>query len=227
MILWFSAAGLCALAIGFIAWPLLSRRPKTPHPKSNILLLVTFSLLLPTLTFLLYGHWGAYQRLDQAGLVQERMAEVKREISQSGSRQSLIAEFEAHLKLKPLNAKGWYLLGKLYLHDGRHKEAVQALQTAKKLNPDDPETLLALAQALFLAHNNALNAESKKILLQVIKKVPESTLALTLLATDEYNKGHFDQALTYFEQLLPYYSPDSEEGKRLLEIIARAQQHIE
>ena len=219
MIFWFSALGLCLLAIALIAWPLLGR--------SNVLLLSTISVLVPASALILYWHWGAYERLDQAGLVRERMAEVKKEINQSGSRQSLISEFEAHLQQKPENAKGWYLLGKLYLHDGRNKEAVKALQTSNKLNSDDTETLLALAQALFLIHDNALNAESRTLLLQVIKKVPDSTVALTLLGTDEYNKGHYNQALTYFEQLLPYYPPESDDGKRLLEIIARAQQHIE
>jgi cytochrome c-type biogenesis protein CcmH/NrfG len=240
MILWFYAIGLSVLALGLVAWPLLTKSSDSGQSKiqeqpqkcgrlckANFILLGCLSLFVFASTFLLYWHWGAYERINQVELVRERITEVKKEISQSGSRQSLISQFEAHLKQNPGSANGWYLLGKLYLHDGRNKDAVEALRKSKALDSNNAETLLALAQALFLVHDNTLNSEAQTLLLQVIKKDPESPVALTLLATDEYNKGHYKQALSYFEQLLPYYPAESKDGKHLLEIIAQVQKHIQ
>lgn len=229
MIFWLSAAALSALAIGFIVWPLFkkSRTENLPVSAShNGLVIILLSLFLPTLSLLIYWQLGAFRTVNQADLVRERLVEVKEEIKHSGSRQSLIQQFEAHLKQKPENPKGWYLLGKLYLQDARYPEAVKALRRSKDLQAEDPDTLLALAQALYILDQNKLNTESHSLLLQVIKKVPNSPIALTLLGMDEYNNGQYRQALTYFEQLLPLYSAESPEGQRLLEIIAQAQKHI-
>ncbi len=229
MSFWLSAAALSALAIGFIVWPLFKKGRAGAFQVSashNGLIIIALSLIVPGLSLLIYWQWGAFQSVSQAGSVRERLVEVKEEINHSGSRQSLIQQFEDHLKQKPQNPKGWYLLGKLYLHDARYPEAVKALKRSVALKSDDLDALLALAQALYILDGNKLSAESQSLLLQVIKKVPNSPIALTLLGMDEYNKGQYRQALTYFEQLLPLYSAESPEGQRLLEIIAQAQKHL-
>lgn len=229
MLFWLYIAGLCVLALAITLSPLLKNR--VGDATSSVALsrgyqraiLVALMVLVPALALVLYQQWGDYARVQQASWVQQRMAQVSGEINKTGSREVLIKEFEQHLKQTPQSAKGWYLLGKLYLRDARAEEAVQSLTTANKLKPDDPDTLLALAQALFITKGNALNTESQGLLLQVLEQRPDSPIALTLLGTDAYNKNDYQTALTYFERLLPYYAPDTEEGKRLLEIIAKAQ----
>ncbi len=212
MIFWISLIILITLILSVIVWR-LKNRP------------VIFSLVVfvPFLSGLLYYTWGNYDRVQHAAMVQQRMAEMSDDIKGESSRKKLISEFEQHLREYPESAKGWYLVGKLYLHDQRVDEAVKALQKSYKLNSEETDTQLALSQALFLQHNNRLDPQAEDLLKKVLKKVPESPVALTLLGTDAYNKHQYNQALSYFEKLLPYYSPDSEDGAKLLEIIAQAQ----
>jgi cytochrome c-type biogenesis protein CcmH len=221
---WFIISGICLLALIILLWPLKKTFKHSLKSSGSLILVLTLSVLIPLSAFLLYGHWGAYSQVQQAAFVQQRVAAVKADISQTGSRQHLITEFEEHLRDKPKNAKGWYLLGKLYLQDGRVKEATAALEKSNQRQPNQPETMLALAEALFRDNKNALSPHARILLLKVLKISPDATLALNLLAIDVYNKGQYNQAVSYFERLLPYYPPESEEGKRLLAVIAKAQQ---
>lgn len=205
--------------MGIILWPF----SRTFFSSKNSLMLVGIVVFIPVLSGLLYYFWGGYDRVQQAALVQQRMAEMGDDLKGKASREKLIHEFEAHLEQNPESAKGWYLLGKLYLHDQRTEEAVKALQKSYKLNPVEVDTQVALAQALFIQHDNTLNPQAHALLVEVLKKAPDSTVALTLLGTDAYNKHQYNQALSYFERLLPYYSAESEDGAKLLEIIAQAQ----
>jgi cytochrome c-type biogenesis protein CcmH len=193
------------------------------HRGSPFIFIAGVTLFIALLTGVLYWHWGAYSRVTQASLIRESVVQMSDDIKGKASLEALIGQFEKHLNQEPGSAKGWYLLGKLYLRDGRVKEAEKVLAMSNSLNPNDLDTMQALAQALFLSHHNTLNSEAQALLVQVIKKAPDSLAALTLLGTDAYNKHQYNQALSYFEKLLPYYSPDTEEGKRLLEIIAQAQ----
>jgi cytochrome c-type biogenesis protein CcmH len=216
---WLVITGLWLVVTGLLLWPLRAGKAKG----QNTLLLLTVSVLVPAVTLLLYWHWGAYSRVSQAALVQQRLVEVTGDIDRTGSRQHLIDEFEHHLQEQPQSAQGWYLLGKLYLRDGRAKAAVTAFSRARELKPHDTESKLGLAQALFIVNANTLTPQAQALLQQVLAVTPESPAALTLLATDAYNKGLYNQAIIYFERLLPYYPPESEDGKRLLAIIAQAQ----
>lgn len=223
MIFWGVITGLCVLVLIVLLGPGFLGRVLQQKSQRRSVLMIGIIVLVPLLSVLLYAHWGSYTKVQQAKQVQTHLAEVKASISQSGSRQSLISEFEQHLREKPQDAKGWYLLGKLTLRDGRVKEAIKALRQSNALKPNDPETLLALAEALMVANNNVLTSESQVLLEKVLEVSSNAIEALNLLAIHAYNKGQYNQAVSYFERLLPYYSPESEEGQRLLKIIARAQ----
>ncbi len=215
-------AGLCALVLLVLLAPSFSGRNSVSLPRGRLLVLGVV-LFVTLFSLLLYAYWGAYSRVQQAENVATRVAEVRASIGQTGSRQSLIDDFERHLKRQPQDAKAWYLLGKLALGDGQVKKAVWALRESTKIKGSDPESLLALAEALYMDHHNELTPESQQLLEKTLKLNPDSTEALNLLAIYAYNEGQYNQAVIYFERLLPYYSPESEEGVRLLEIIARAQ----
>ena len=49
------------------------------------------------------------------------------------------------LELEPENAGGYYFLGAAYALEGRHEEAIAALQRSIALDPEGPSRLVALA----------------------------------------------------------------------------------
>ncbi|MDQ2994217.1 MAG: hypothetical protein M3R00_04630 [Pseudomonadota bacterium] len=180
-------------------------------------------LSVPIAAVLFYQQWGAYPDVRHATLIKQRLGEVKQQIAHDGSRRTLIKQFEEHLKIKPDSAKGWYLLGKLYLSEGQKTEAVNALTKANTLNAKDPETMLALAEALFWRNQQKLDGTARTLLQRVIAKEPTAVGAYHLLAIDAYNRGDFKIAVVYWEKVLPLYPQGSEEVKKILDLIARAQ----
>jgi TolB-like protein/predicted Ser/Thr protein kinase/cytochrome c-type biogenesis protein CcmH/NrfG len=83
---------------------------------------------------------------------------------------------------------------------GRRAAAKRALDNAQKLEPNSPETLLALGyfQSLVLRDDES----SKATFGRVSKMLPGSSEALKALAGLARKEGHWDQSVAYFDQAL-------------------------
>ena len=167
----------------------------------------------------LYVHLGAATAVARArdmAQVTPAMIETMR-----NHPEQLVSQLQQILNDQPNSARGWYLLGKLYLDLGEYEKARGALEHAVKLKPL-PEVQLALAQALFFTQKNQLNPTAEKLVQAVLKQQPEQPDAINLLAMNEFSRGHYPAAIKYWEQLLARVSPDSDTGKALLAAIAKA-----
>ena len=216
MIFWIAISLVSLIAIAVLLRPLLQK-------KSKEIFAAILVISLPVFAILLYQKWGAYTEVKQASLIKTRLAEVKQQIATDGSRQALIKQFEAHLHANPDSAKGWYLLGKLYLGEGERAQAVDALAKSNTLKPDDAETMLAFAEAKFLHNEQKLDPEAQTLLKSVLTIEPNAVGAYNLLAIDAFNSRKFKEAVVYWEKILTFYPPGSEEVKSVLELIAKAQ----
>ncbi|VAV87025.1 hypothetical protein MNBD_ALPHA06-682, partial [hydrothermal vent metagenome] len=61
-----------------------------------------------------------------------------------------VAKLEAYLQENPKNLEGWQMLGWSYFRMGRYEKAKPAYETALRLEPENPETLSAYAETLFM-----------------------------------------------------------------------------
>lgn len=84
------------------------------------------------------------------------------------------AEFRAEARLTPASAVAAYKLGLVLTNLGQAGEARRELERADQLQPDMPETLLALGKARALAGNPA---GAEQALQRVVKLEPASALA--------------------------------------------------
>lgn len=119
-----------------------------------------------------------------------------------------VKEFEAAIPFlfDILNEKNnyrdaWIVLGYGYLNTGRIPDAIDALQQAKALNPDEPQTLFYLGLAYF-AHNDIDNAINYLEAAEQAGYEPQDQLKLKLgdlyLLKEEYQKS----AANYRELLI-------------------------
>ncbi len=221
MMFWIVISIISLIVIAVLLRPLLQQNTKEQKLSRFSAILAVMSL--PLFAILLYQQWGAYTEVKQASLIKTRLVEVKQQIAKDGSRQALIKQFEAHLHAKPDSAKGWYLLGKLYLGEDERAQAVDALAKSNILKPNDAETMLALAEAKFLLHQQKLDPEAKALLKSVLAIEPNAVGAYNLLAIDAFNRREFKDAVANWEKILTFYPPGSEEVKKVLELIAKAQ----
>jgi len=184
-------------------------------------------LFLGTITLLpltLYHHWGADQQLAQAKHLQKELATTKQQLLSLGTRAKVVSELEKRVKANPKKAKGWYLLSKLYLGSGDHTKALQAIKTARKLEPNNPQYQLELAEVHFITHHS-LSKSDRKLLTIVLNKQPANINALNLFALDAYQKNQHPLAITYWQKILTQLPADSKDAIHIRDMINKAKNH--
>ena len=117
--------------------------------------------------------------------------------------------YEHAVQLDPYFAAGWARLsrseGHLYFspfdHSAiRRNEAKRALENAQKLEPNSPETLLALG---YYQYRVLLDwALAKMTFGRVHKMLPGSSEVQIALSRVARHEGHWDESIAYFEQAL-------------------------
>lgn len=186
---------------------------------------ITALLLLICVTgfsLVFYWHYGNNLKLRNWQRQKHTAIAVQQLRAELGSPQRVIAALQQHLKQNPQSAHGWYLLGRLYLTQHEFQKATQAFEKAYMLQPNDPETIFQYAQALYLVHHS-LRGKPTQLLKQLQQLQPDNDMVINLLAVAAFDQKKYQQAIQYWEQLLPRYSADSADGQAILSAIARAQ----
>jgi TolB-like protein/Flp pilus assembly protein TadD len=121
-----------------------------------------------------------------------------------------ISSYEQAVELDPNFALGWARLSRghalLYNREAgditaaRRDAAKSALDTAQKLQPDSPETLLALGYYQYWVLRDYQLA--KTTFKRVQKMLPGNSDALMGLGAVSRREGHWDQSVAYWEQAL-------------------------
>jgi len=217
---WLGLGGLSAIALGCVIWPLFARQDLQTMPWVKWLLGIV-ALILPGLAILLYHHWGYTEELANYYQQQKNKQTVANAMQQLGSPEHVIARLKSQLQQHP-DAKGWYLLGKLYLSQSDFPQAVEAFANANHLKPHAKEIMLHYAEAQFLAEHG-LSAGAKELLEQVLVQQPDNLEAANMLAIAAFQKGDYSQAISRWERLLNQLPPQSEDADKLLQAIAKAQ----
>jgi TolB-like protein/Flp pilus assembly protein TadD len=121
------------------------------------------------------------------------------------STQKAISYYKRAVHLDPAFALAWSRLSRahsnLYPSFGDSTEAAKrALQTAQKLQPDSPETLLALAQYQYFELHDYDAARTT--FLRVGKMLPGSSEIPAALGQIARRQGNWDKAVAYYNQAL-------------------------
>ena len=190
-----------------------------PSYKTALLLLIVF----PVAALLLYLHWGASQKLQQAELLQKRVAVVKAEIEKTGSPIAIIDALKSRLQQHPQSARGWFLLGRLYMSNQQYQDAVEVFAKANQLQPKQPGIMVSYVQAQFFSDQRVLKPAGRKLIQQALSIQPNNINAINLLAVDAYNHNDYQKALRYWLRLMPLIPPHTKDAKVLNAMIEKAQ----
>ncbi len=121
------------------------------------------------------------------------------ELYRQGKHQEAIKLLRDAVKKQKEDANAWLYLGMAYVKASEMKKAREALQTARRLRPQDETTLNALTVAL-LRSGDDLGA--MQVALEAVKHAPRNFEAHYLLAAISYRIGRFAQALEGAETTL-------------------------
>ena len=121
-----------------------------------------------------------------------------------------IVLLKQQLNQHPEQADGWFLLGKAYLSQQRYPESVQALDRATRLAPDQPEILVASAQARLLAQTHPIpDPEAVRRLDRALQIAPNYALALLLKGVALKQAGQPEQAAKLWRSAKQFTTPQA------------------
>lgn len=184
-------------------------------------------ILFPIIALLFYWQWGNYSLYSQWKSSQQQAALVKQTLAHLGTTENIIAALQEKLRQDPQSARGWYLLGKLYMSQQQFKNAAVALANANHLQPQQVEIMQTYAESLFFSENEKLSSQAKTLLSNVLAQNPNNIQALNLLALGAYRAGDFQTAIKQWEKLVSYFPEGSNDQQSLLMMIAAAEKHIQ
>ena len=182
--------------------------------------LVPLMLAIAGLMYGLWGSWPAWRSHQQHMRQHARVQDVLKTLK---GPDSLIQRLKIHLKAQPNSARGWYLLGRLYASQQRWNDALQALQSAYKLKPQDELIAVNYAQSLFGSQSEVDHTTARQVLSAVLKQNPNQADALAMLAMDAQQRLADKEALAYWEHLLTLVPPYSKEADAVRKAILTIQ----
>lgn len=226
LLFWCVIALMILAALASVVIPLL-RVPEIAVARYKTLihrfwLPILLVIILPFFAIGYYLYQGSWQQWASYKQDQQLAAQAQKLRAQMGTPQHIIDELKQHLQQNPQSAQGWYLLGRLYVNQQQFNEANTAFATAYALQPKNPDIILQYVQTLYLTQHT-FTGKSVELLQQLLQLQPDNDMAINLLGVAAFEQGRYQQAIAYWEQILPHYAPDSPDGKALLSAIAKAQ----
>ena len=135
---------------------------------------------------------------------------------------AMVAQLEEKLKTEPENPTGWFMLGRSYMVMKRFPDAATAFEEAHKQNPQDADTKLSLADALAMTNGGKMAGRPAQLVDEALALSPENPKALWLagMAAREINMNQ--QAISYWQRLLPLLASDPKSSEEVKSLILQA-----
>ena len=171
MTFWILAAVALAIAAFITFLPLFL--PKTGW--TPIALALVF--LLPTAALMLYPYIGTPAGLKQVAVAPATQAA---HASESSDMDAMVASLRAKLTESPEHLEGWLLLSKTLKTMQRYPEALEALETAYRIAPDNPPYVaVELIEArIFSSGQGRIDNEMVTVLEEAVARDPSQQKGL-------------------------------------------------
>ena len=169
-----------------------------------------------------YWQWGAWRDVQAYWAAQKKQTQVTDFLKQMNNPDELIEKFKSRLVAQPNSAKGWYLLGRLYVAQEKWSLALAAFTRAHVLKPDNERWTINYAHSLWKVNGEAFNPQIRAIFQSVLQHNPAQPDALSMLAIDAFHDKDYLKAIAYWRRLLILVPTDSAESSAIRKAIAKA-----
>lgn len=187
---------------------------------------IALVLALPIAAIIFYSlvgaktDWEIYQLAISRGHSSE--PEARLAISKD-----LVQRLQDRVEDKPGNSQNWYLLANVASELGDYDEAVRALRRVLELEPNAPQVMAELAQALFLRAGNTITPEVSENTRMALQLNPRMPTALGLAGIEAFQLGEYQAAIDHWSLAVSQLDPSSQASVALSGGIARAQAALE
>ncbi|MGA0344654.1 MAG: c-type cytochrome biogenesis protein CcmI [Arenicellales bacterium] len=190
--------------------------------RSSPLTAAAISALLPIAALGLYLNLGS----PNAPSPPDQVTQTATPASSAPDIETMLGEMRAKLADRPDDQRGWGLLANALMATGRYDEAVPAYRHLLGLSPNDPETIIRLADAIAMTQGGALAGEPEGLISQALQIQPNHPQGLWLFGISKEQQGAFDQALVVFQRLAPMVANEPEVLSEVNAVIARIESQI-
>ena len=140
----------------------------------------------------------------------------------AASAEILIEQLRDRLVDTPDDHEGWMVLVRTNMRLGRYVEAVSAAERLYGLAPRDPLVILALIDALAMAHGGQIVGRARNLIDEVLAVDTQNATAMILKGIVEQQAGDSASALSWWLRAREVTATDSPLHEELVNMIAHA-----
>jgi cytochrome c-type biogenesis protein CcmH len=153
--------------------------------------------------------WGLYVLVGAPGMQGEPLATRLARNPAENTVEELIARAEKHLAENPGDARGWEVLGPVYMRQGRYADAVTAWRNAIRLAGSGAQRETGLGEAMAAAAGGVVTAEARAAFERALADNPNEPKARFILANALAQEGKFQEAADAWRALKLTLAADS------------------
>lgn len=165
--------------------------------------------------------WGVYPLFGKPDVPSMPLADRLSDNPDRGSVDELIARAEEHLAKNPDDARGWDVLAPIYMRLGRPADAVNAYRSSLRIDGENFQRLLGLAEGLAAVSGGTITAEAETFLNKAVALDPNDPRPQFYLAQGEMQDGRPDAAAARLKTLLDKAPADAPWRGQVEQAIAR------
>ncbi|HLI18295.1 MAG TPA: tetratricopeptide repeat protein [Rhodanobacteraceae bacterium] len=186
------AAVMVVVALACVLVPMLRSARREGRPRAPFVLALLLALATPPVVLAMYLAIGTPQAL-QAAPADNRATLV-----------DATQQLQASLARKPDDAQGWALLAQAYSALDQPEQALDALDHLLKLQPDDPDAMVAWVEAKAATDpSHHIDDASRATLQRALQINPTHQRALWLLGVSDFQRQQYADAAKQWKVLLP------------------------
>ncbi len=200
---------------------------------SPMAVLIPSVILTVALSYGLYIKFGAYQDVVKWQEVNANLPELSKKLMSSSAEplsddemEDLTLALRTRLHYQPDDATGWLLLGRIALANRDVNTAIDAMQKAFDLQPEDADIKLGYAQALMLSQDEMDQNTARSILSQLVREDYVDLRVFSLLAFDAIERQDFAAAIKYWSIMQQMIGPEDSRYEMLARSIESAKQRM-
>lgn len=192
------AAVMVVAALACALVPMLRAARHEGRPRGPFVLALLLALATPPAVLAIYLVVGTPQALQPTPVADRvNLADATEQL-------------KASLAKKPGDKQGWALLAQAYSAMGKPQEAQDALDHLLKLDPDNPDALVAWVEATAETNPAHMIDDAARAKLQHALQIePTHQRALWLLGISDFQRAQYADAAKQWKTLLPLLQPGS------------------
>ncbi len=179
-------------------------------------------VVVPLAAFGLYREVGNPAAINPVAQRTQQMAETEAQ----HNIQQMIDALVQRLEREPNDAEGWYMLGRTYVAVERPMDAIGAFQQSVDVGGEQPEVLIAMAEAIALSTRGQVVGRAADLLEKALQLSPDNEKGLWLAGIGAYQAGDLPAAVKHWQRLEQRLPAGSQQLQVVQEYISQTRGEI-